>query len=126
LLHKNPARVQSFELTYGQAHVFYHEPAVTQIVSSVLLCTYRVLLTAIYLMRSGEIEANLLTLNKDFRLPFLHELIARKLSGPEKVSISGADISFHEVEVNRLRQELEAAYGTSRLPELPSEETRAH
>jgi uncharacterized protein len=76
-------------------------------------------------MRSGEIEANLLTLNEEFRLPFLHELIAPKLSGPEKASINGADISFHEVEVNRLRKELEAAHATSRLPELPSEETRA-
>jgi hypothetical protein len=83
------------------------------------------LLTGIHLMRSGEIEANLLTLNEEFRLPFLHELIAQKLSGLEKASISGADISFHEVEVNRLRQELETAYATSRLPELPSEETRA-
>jgi predicted nucleotidyltransferase len=90
-----------------------------------LLYTYRVLLTGIHLMRSGEIEANLLTLNEEFRLPFLHELIAQKLSGPEKASLNGAEISFHEVEVNRLRQELEAAHATSGLPELPSEETRS-
>jgi hypothetical protein len=76
-------------------------------------------------MRSGEIEANLLTLNEEFKLPFLQELIAQKLSGPEKASINGADISFHEVEVNRLRQELEAAHATSGLPETPSEETRS-
>jgi uncharacterized protein len=76
-------------------------------------------------MRSGEIEANLLTLNEEFRLPFLHELIAQKLGGPEKASINGVNISFHEVEVNRLRQEMEAASSTSKLPELPSEETRA-
>ena len=25
LLHKNPARVQSFSLSFGQAHVFYPE-----------------------------------------------------------------------------------------------------
>jgi uncharacterized protein len=84
-----------------------------------------VLLTGIHLMRSGEIEANLLTLNDDFRLPFLHELIAQKLGGPEKASINGADISFHEVEMNRLRRELEEAHATSGLPELPSEETRS-
>jgi uncharacterized protein len=91
-----------------------------------LLYTYRVLLTGIHLMRSGEIEANLLTLNEEFRLPFLHELITHKLSGPEKASVNCADISFHQVEVNRLRQELEAAHATSRLPELPSEKTCAH
>ena len=90
-----------------------------------LLYTYRVLLTGIHLMRSGEVEANLLTLNEDFRLPFLQELIAQKLSGPEKASLNGAEISFHEVEVNRLRQELETAHATTRLQELPSEETRS-
>jgi uncharacterized protein len=90
-----------------------------------LLYTYRVLLTGIHLMRSGEIEANLRTRNEEFKLPFLHELIAQKLGGPETASIGDADISFHEVEVNRLRQELEAACATSRLPELPREETRA-
>jgi hypothetical protein len=76
-------------------------------------------------MRSGEIEASLLTLNEDFRLPFLQELIAQKLTGPEKASLNGAEISFHEVEVNRLRQELETAHATTRLQELPSEETRS-
>jgi uncharacterized protein len=90
-----------------------------------LLYTYRVLLTGIHLMRSGEIEANLLKLNDDFRLPYLQELIAQKLSGPEKASLNGAEISFHEVEVDRLRQELETAHATSGLPESPSEETRS-
>jgi uncharacterized protein len=90
-----------------------------------LLYTYRVLLTGIHLMRSGEIEANLLTLNEGFRLPFLQELIAQKLSGPEQASLNDAEISFHEVEVNRLRQELETDYATTRLQELPSEETRS-
>jgi uncharacterized protein len=52
-------------------------------------------------------------------------LIAQKLSGPEKATLNGAEISFHEVEVNRLRQELETAYATTRLPELPSQETRS-
>jgi hypothetical protein len=84
-----------------------------------------VLLTGIHLMRSGEIEANLLALNDDFRLPFLEELIAQKLSGPEKASLNSAEISFHEVEVNRLRQELETAHATTRLQESPSEETRS-
>jgi predicted nucleotidyltransferase len=34
-----------------------------------LLYVYRVLLTGIHLMRTGEVEANLVTLNKTFRLP---------------------------------------------------------
>ena len=44
----------------------------------------RVLLMGIPLMRTGEIEANLVTLNEDFQLPDGPELIARKLEGPEK------------------------------------------
>src|SRR5439155_14522668 len=48
-----------------------------------LLYVYRVLLTGIHLMRTGEVEANLLHLNEDFRLPYVPELVARKLAGPE-------------------------------------------
>ena len=36
-----------------------------------LLYVYRVLLTGIHLMRTGRIEANLVTLNDDFQLPYL-------------------------------------------------------
>ena len=36
-----------------------------------------------------------------------------------------ADIAFHESEYHRLRAELQAAHESSRLPDLPSEETRA-
>jgi len=42
---------------------------------------YRVLLTGIHLMRTGEVEANLVTLNEEFRLPYLAELVARKWLG---------------------------------------------
>jgi len=55
-------------------------------------------------MRTGEIEANLVTLNEEFRLPY---------------------IAFHESEYQRLRVELQAAHDVSKLPELPSDETRA-
>src|SRR6185436_6782122 len=47
-----------------------------------LLYVYRVLLTGIHLMRTGVIEANLVTLNQEFKLPYIPELIARKLAGP--------------------------------------------
>src|SRR5205814_1540048 len=49
-----------------------------------LLYVYRVLLTGIHLMRTGKIEANLVTLNEEFRLPYIADLVARKLAGPEK------------------------------------------
>jgi hypothetical protein len=90
-----------------------------------LLYVYRVLLAGIHVMRTGENEANLLTLNEEFRLPYIADLVARKLSGPEKSKLEEADIAFHESEYQRLRTELQAAHDLSTLPELPSDETRA-
>ena len=45
-----------------------------------LLYVYRVLLTGIYLIQTGKIEANLVRLNEEFKLPLLPELIQLKLS----------------------------------------------
>lgn len=90
-----------------------------------LLYVYRVLLTGIHLMRTGVIEANLVKLNEEFRLSYIPDLVARKLAGPEKSKLEDADIAFHEAEYQRLRGELQAAHEASRLPELPSDATRA-
>ena len=49
-----------------------------------LLYVYRVLLTGIHLMRTGEVEANLVGLNEEARLSHVADLIARKLAGPGK------------------------------------------
>jgi predicted nucleotidyltransferase len=90
-----------------------------------LLYVYRVLLTGIHLMRTGEVEANLVTLNEEFRLPYIADLVARKLAGPEKSELEDADFAFRESEYQRLRLELQSAHEASLLPELPGEETRA-
>src|SRR5712671_2783925 len=73
-----------------------------------LLYVYRVLLTGIHLMRTGEVEASLLTLNEEFCLPYIADLVARKLAGPEKSKLEDADIQFHESEYQRLREDLKA------------------
>src|ERR1051325_10580523 len=49
-----------------------------------LLYVYRVLLTGIHLMQTGVVEANLVRLNEIERLPYLNELIQRKIAGAEK------------------------------------------
>jgi predicted nucleotidyltransferase len=90
-----------------------------------LLYVYRVLLTGIHLMRTGVIEANLVTLNEEFRLSYINDLVARKLAGLEKSKLEDADIAFHESEYQRLRVELQAAHDASTLPESPKDETRA-
>jgi predicted nucleotidyltransferase len=89
-----------------------------------LLYVYRVLLTGIHLMRTGEVEANLVKLNEEFRLPYIADLVARKLAGPEKSKLEDAAAAFHEKEYQRLRVELQTAHDKSNLPELPSEKTR--
>lgn len=89
-----------------------------------LLYVYRVLLTGIHLMRTGVVEANLVTLNEAFRLPCVAELVARKTSG-ENTTLADADVAFHEAEYQRLRGKLQAAHEASQLPESPDEQTRA-
>jgi hypothetical protein len=85
-----------------------------------LLYVFRVLLTGIHLMRTGVIEANLVTLNQDFKLSYLDELIARKLAGPEKGTLDDADVAFYQQEYERLRTELEASFQASHLPAMPA------
>jgi uncharacterized protein len=85
-----------------------------------LLYVYRVLLTGIHLMRSGEVEANLVKLNDEFKLPYISELVERKLAGPEKSALSDVDVEFHRSEFERLRGMLEDAYQASSLPEAPT------
>lgn len=85
-----------------------------------LLYVYRVLLTGIHLMRSGEIEANLVVLNQEFKLPYIGELIARKLSGPERSTLEDADVECHQREYLRLKNELEQAHQSSQLSEAPA------
>lgn len=87
-----------------------------------LLYTYRVLLTGIHRMRTGEVEANIVKLNETFKLPYLDDLVTEKVQGTEKGLIEDADLAFHQNEYERLVSELEMAHDSSVLPEMP----RAH
>jgi uncharacterized protein len=85
-----------------------------------LLYVYRVLLTGIHLMRTGEVEANLVRLNDEARLGHVSDLIARKLAGPEQSTLDDGDEVFHRGEYERLVAGLESAYRASSLPEVAS------
>jgi predicted nucleotidyltransferase len=85
-----------------------------------LLYVYRVLLTGIHLMRTGQLQANLILLNEEFKLPYIPDLIERKVSGTEKGRLEQANLGFHQREYERLRGDLEQAYQESKLPEVPS------
>lgn len=85
-----------------------------------LLYTFRVLLTGIHLMKSGEVQANLCMLNESAKLKYLDELIHRKQTGAEKGVLEAADMDFYRAEYQRLTKELERAYEESHLPEMPT------
>jgi len=85
-----------------------------------LLYVYRVLLTGIHLMQTGKVEANLVHLNEDYRLPYLPELIARKQAGPEMSTLDDADLAFHRSEFERLTVLLEEMMQISQLPDAPT------
>lgn len=91
-----------------------------------LLYVYRVLLTGIHLMRSGELQANLQTLNEEAKLPYLPELIERKLSGPEQSVLTAADLQFHAREYERLESLLRTAAEESTLPETSDAKPALH
>lgn len=82
-----------------------------------LLYIFRVLLTGIYLMRTGEIEANLVNLNENFKLSYIPELIERKMNGAEKGVLPDVDLEFYQKEAERLTGELEKAMKKTHLPE---------
>ena len=84
-----------------------------------LLYIYRVLLTGINLMQTGDVEANLINLNDKFNLPYLPELIQRKSAGAEKGILPVVDLEFHRKEYERLTLALEKEFQRSSLPDAP-------
>lgn len=82
-----------------------------------LLYTYRPLLAGIHLMRTGAVESNLRTLNREFRIAEIDDLIARKLAGAEKMTVSEAELDRHRPLFDRFCRELDEARERSRLPE---------
>jgi uncharacterized protein len=91
-----------------------------------LLYVYRVLLTGIHLMQTGVVEANLVRLNETAKLPYLADLIQRKVGGAEKERLIEADLGFHRSEYDRLRSRLQQAYEASELPEAPRGSAALH
>lgn len=85
-----------------------------------LLYTFRVLLTGIHLMKTGEVQANLGVLNESAKLSYVDELLHRKRTGAEKGVLDGAEVELYRSEYERLTRELEGAYEESKLPEMPT------
>lgn len=89
------------------------EPALR---AKTLLYAYRVVLTGIHLLETGEVEPHLPTLNERFRLSFIGELIARKAAA-ETGPLDGADRAFHFAQLDEWGARLDAAFTASTIPE---------
>jgi uncharacterized protein len=85
-----------------------------------LLYAYRVLLTGIHLMQTGEVVANVQVLNERFRFTEIDELVARKRAGAEKMGLDARDLGQHGGLLDRLEAELREAHDTSILPDEPT------
>jgi predicted nucleotidyltransferase len=80
-----------------------------------MLYAYRVLLTGIHLLQTGEVQANLPILNAVFRLPYIDDLIAAKTT--ERTGLAELDWPFHDSELRRLEGQLDTAFAASKLGE---------
>ncbi len=84
-----------------------------------LLYAYRVLLSGIHLMRTGEVNSNLPSLNLEFRLPEIDELVERKRLGAEKMALDANDLAINGRLLDELEGQLHEAHATSSLPDEP-------
>jgi len=104
---------------FGFSRKKWGEFAESKRTAKALLYTYRTLLTGIHLMKTGQIESNLLNLNAVYQLPYIPDLIEAKLAGDEKGILPEADFTFHEGEYQRLTEVLRQSQADSHLPEHP-------
>jgi predicted nucleotidyltransferase len=99
----------------NQMALFANEPVKK---AKTLLYAYRVLLTGIHVLRSGEIEANLPKLLALHPQPQVDELMAAKVK--EKSGIGGGvDLEPHLKALEALKGRLEESFQASTLPEEP-------
>jgi len=82
-----------------------------------LLYVFRVLLTGVWLLQTGEVEANLFHLNRTFRLPFIPDLVAQK--SKERAVLDKADLPVYRQAIVRLQMQLETAFAETTLPDAP-------
>ena len=90
-----------------------------------LLYVYRVLMTGIHLLRTGEVQSDLAVLNADARLSHVDALIQRKRAQTERATLPAVDITFHTREYERLLGVLHEAATRSPLPAEPDAQVDA-
>ncbi len=82
-----------------------------------MLYAYRVVLTGIHVLKSGQILAHLPSLLDLYPQAGVHDLMERKRHGEEHAALLPADVVTHLPFLERLAAELEQAFLTSELPD---------
>jgi len=85
-----------------------------------LLYAYRVLLTGIHLMRTGEVVANIAVLNELFGLDQVTELVERKRAGTESMRVDDRQLAAHAEVLDRLEDRLQDEHRRTSLPQEPT------
>lgn len=85
-----------------------------------LLYAYRVYLTGVHVLRTGEVEANLASLAEERGDADIQALIGRKVTGREKEALDPEETRLHLGSLDRLEEELMEAFETSTLPDEPT------
>lgn len=84
------------------------------------LYAYRVFLSGIHCMRTGDVEANLGDLADRYPSSRIDELVHRKREGGEALRLSPDDLGADDAALAALEAELHRAHEESRLPDEPT------
>lgn len=85
-----------------------------------LLYAYRVVMSGLHLLRTGEVETNLLVLNREnHRFDFIDELVERKMQGKEKGCLGEGERDGLFAPAKELEAQLDSAAADSVLPDEP-------
>jgi uncharacterized protein len=82
-----------------------------------VLYAYRVLLTGIHVLETGEIVAQLPVLIDTYSTEGVQELVTLKVEGTEKQTLEPELVQTHLIRLNDLEKRLDAAFDLSQLPE---------
>ena len=85
-----------------------------------VLYLFRVVLTGLHLLRTREVETDILELNdRVFHLPFIEALVEQKMTSTETSPVTGVDLEELLDEARHLEAQLDPAAEASGLPEHP-------
>jgi uncharacterized protein len=88
-----------------------------------LLYCYRVALTGVHLLRTGQLVAHLPTLAEEYGYPDIEGLMQKKRSTSEQVELTADEVVKHRAAWARLEEEIAAAKEASPLPEKAANTT---